>query len=270
MSADTGDINPLIQTEGNEEDEISEATSTTTMGGEFLAKTQYYSNVVSHVLALIAMLMVGWWIHILGGLTWKAGEAKRVFNWHPLLMVTAFCFMTVAALAFRYRCMTRQLCKLTHAISWSVATLCGAIALVSVFASHNDATSGFIANMYSLHSWIGILVVTFYLLQWTVGLYAFYFGDPAWKGLAFSVHKHVGPLLYQAVAVTILLGIQEKEGFIGCGYKVTEIDRFPHIGEIPLVCRVSHGLGLIVAIMAFSTTFALHDFRRPTQDDHVL
>ena len=261
-------MGPLLENNQNDTDE----TVVTVNWDERLVRLQFCAQLLSHVVALIAVLLVCWWIHLLGGLSWKSGEAKKLFNYHPLLMVVAFAFMTVASLSFRYP-LTRYRSKLTHALSWSVATLCGAISLVAVFQSHNDSQSGFIANIYSLHSWIGILVLTFYLVQWTVGMYAFGFGSPSWKGLAISVHKYVGPLLYQGVAVTMLLGIQEKEGFVGCAYKVEEVDRFPiqHFNEIPLACRVSHSLGLVTLLMALSTTFALHNFgRRQAQDEHVL
>lgn len=237
-----------------------------------VAKLQLSANVLSHVLALTAICLVAWWIQLMGGVSWESGEAKRTFNYHPLLMVIGFAFMTVASLSFRYPIM-RYHSKLAHAISWSVATLCGAVALVAVFKSHNDAQSGFIANMYSLHSWIGILVVAFYLSQWMMGIYAFGLGNPSWKGTAILVHKYVGPLLYQGVAVTMLLGIQEKEGFIGCYYEVEEVDSFPaqHFFDIPLSCRVSHSLGLVTLMMALSTTFAIHNFGKAlASDDHVL
>jgi cytochrome b-561 len=237
-----------------------------------LTKLQFGANVLSHVLALTAICLVSWWIELMGGVSWMSGEAKRTFNYHPLLMVIGFAFMTVASLSFRYPLM-RYHSKLSHAISWSVATLCGAVALVAVFKSHNDAQSGFIANLYSLHSWIGILLVAFYLSQWLVGIYAFGFGNPSWKGTAILVHKYVGPILYQGVAVTMLLGIQEKEGFIGCYYEVDEVDSFPiqHFNDIPLSCRVSHSLGLVILTMALSTTFAIHDFGKVlVPDGHVL
>jgi len=229
-----------------------------------LMKLQMWSHLASHVLAFIAIGIVGWWISLLGGLAAQVeGNSKTVFNYHPLFMIIAFCFMTVASLSFQhYSLLSRPVRKLVHALSWSVATLCGLIAVIAVFQSHNDAKSGYIANLYSLHSWVGIFVISFYLIQWIIGLYAFGFGNPSWKSLAVMIHKYVGPILYQAVALNICLGIQEKEGFVGCSYKVEEADVFPiqHLWDIPLACRVSHGLGFIVLIMTILTTFAIQDF----------
>jgi len=229
----------------------------------YLSRMQRWSHLIAHILALVAVWTVIWWINLLGGLSWGKGQARQVFNYHPLLMILGFCFMTVASLSFRhYTLVSRRLRKITHALSWTIALLCGAISLLAVFQSHNDADSGLVANMYSLHSWVGSVVASFYVIQWLVGLYAFGFGNPSWKVVAIFIHKYIGPVLYQGVALTILLGIQEKEGFIGCAYPVESIDWFPpfHFFEIPFSCRVSHFLGLVVFMTTAFTMFAIHKF----------
>jgi len=198
------------------------------INNSFISRLQRWSHVLAHIMALAATLVVIWWIHLLGGLSWKEGESKKVFNYHPLLMIICFCFMTIASLSFRhYTLVSRRFRKVMHGLSWTIALLCGAVSLVAVFQSHNDVTSGLVANMYSLHSWVGSSVVVFYLLQWLVGLYAFGFGNPSWKAAAIIAHKYIGPIIYQGMALTILLGIQEKEGFMGCSYKVESVDWFP-------------------------------------------
>jgi hypothetical protein len=75
-----------------------------------------------------------------------------------------------------------------------------------------------------------------------------------------DVYRYLGPCIYIITGTTILLGIQEKEGFIGCSYQVTTPDYNPlvHYFDIPLACRISHGLGLVVLLMMISTTFALY------------
>jgi len=63
-----------------------------------------------------------------------------------------------------------------------------------------------------------------------------------------------------------MLGTQEKEGFIGCGYRgvtLTEKDSNPitHFFDIPRVCRVGNFVGLQAALMCCFVAF-LH---RPKQ-----
>ena len=255
-------------------DEVQDGFSEENYWVDKMAYYQAIASIICHLLALVSIALVSWWVDLSAGLSWKRGEAKRVFNYHPLCMVLAFAFMTVSTLSFRYPGMRRYVRKVIHGLSWTVASLCGVIGLVAVFRSHNDEQSGLIANLYSFHSWIGITVVTLFLLQYLVALYAF--GgvfEPAWKAKAVYVHKYIGPIIYQAVAVTMILGIQEKEGFVGCAYQVEKPDTFPiqHINKIPLSCRVSHSLGLVIVIMTLLASFAIHDFGKSTiQSHHVL
>uniref|UniRef100_A0A8J9T782 Cytochrome b561 domain-containing protein n=1 Tax=Phaeodactylum tricornutum TaxID=2850 RepID=A0A8J9T782_PHATR len=237
---------------------------------DLISKLQESSYTIAHILALAAMLVVIWWINTLGGLSWKRGQAKLVFNWHPLLMVASFCFMTVASLSFRFSFLQQRLdrgrLKVVHGSAWLVAALCAVVALLAVFRSHNDAKSGFVANMYSFHSWIGAAVILLYALQFFVGLFSFAFPPrfvtPEIKATALLFHVFAGPLIYVLTATTILLGIQEKEGFIGCAYKVESADLFPflNIRKIPLPCLVGHVLGFLVFSTAITTSFALHNF----------
>ena len=235
---------------------------------DLLGRLQHWGCFASHGLAVMQAVLVVWWIHLLGGLSWQRGNSKLVFNWHPLLMILAFCFMTVATLSFRapYRSSNRWTVKLVHGSAWLVAAIFAAVALVAVFRSHNDPISGFIANLYSLHSWIGMGVIGLYILQFFAGarFFAFGYGTPAGKAKMVMIHSFVGPFIYIATTATIMLGIQEKEGFIKCGYSVKKADLLPleHLFEIPAACLVSHSLGITVLATALCTMFAMHDFRR--------
>ena len=193
---------------------------------------QRASLVLAHCFALLSMVMVIIWIGHAGGLSWEKGQSKLVFNWHPLLMIAAFCFATTASLSFRYRGFgTRKLAKILHGVSWGTAALCMIVGLIAVFRSHNDEISGYIANLYSLHSWMGIFVGISYLLQFFAGLFTFGIPpssfSPSFKAKMLQVHQFFGPLIYLSLLMTIMLGIQEKEGFVGCSYQVTEADLTP-------------------------------------------
>jgi len=175
--------------------------------------------------------------------------------------------------------------KLLHGMAWTVAFLSALVALIAVFKSHNDPQSGYIANLYSLHSWVGVAVILLYSIQFFMGIFSFVWPlpsvTPAVKAKVMSFHRFMGPFVYNCSAATILLGIQEKEGFIGCSYSVNEADLFPpkHIMDIPASCRISHTLGIVVLCLALFTSFALHEFtnkrpggnQSPVQPgDHIL
>ncbi|KAG7351107.1 cytochrome b561 [Nitzschia inconspicua] len=237
-----------------------------------LIRYQRHASLVAHLCALVSLFTVVSWINHLGGLSWKYGKSKQVFNWHPLLMITGFAFMTVASLSFRN--LNRPKSKTLHGLGWTIGILCMIIALFAVFRSHNDPISGFIANMYSMHSWIGMFVFVLYTIQFVSGMVSFGFpvawrwgnGMPiaseSFKSRLLLVHHFFGPFIYLSLMATILMGIQEKEGFVGCAYDVKQVDRFPHFYEIPLVCKVSHFLGFLVFLTGMSTSFALYPIDR--------
>ena len=241
-------------------------------GEHWLLKWQHRAGILSHILALSAVFVVSAWVSDEamggGGVSWAEGDAKRVFNWHPILMIVAFAFMTVASLSFfmKWRSADRKVNKTLHAMQWGVAAVCATVGIVAVVKSHNDPVSGFIANLYSLHSWIGIGIILLYVAQFLAGAMSFGLSlqgiSNQQRGKVMNLHKFFGPLIYVGTAFTILLGIQEKEGFIGCSYKVDKADIFPiqNFSEIPRACRISHSLGVIVFTMALSTAFALFDF----------
>ncbi|EPY72859.1 hypothetical protein CB1_071869003 [Camelus ferus] len=122
---------------------------------------------------LVSALLVGflsviftliWVLHYREGLGWD-GTALE-FNWHPVLMVTGFVFIQgIAIIVYRlpwtWKC-SKLLMKSIHAGLHTVATILAIIALVAVFDFHNSRN---IPNMYSLHSWVGLIAVIFYILQ---------------------------------------------------------------------------------------------------------
>ncbi len=157
----------------------------------------------------------------------------------------------------------RGFIKWTHSTIWACSFLFGLIGILAVFKSHNDPVSGYIANLYSLHSWVGIFVLTLYCVQFLYGILAFggflsrsgRFNHP----IMMEIHKFTGNYLHVLVTATILMGIQEKEGFVGCSYEVQQADLVPfkNLGMIPEACKLSHGLGIVVLAMGLLTSFSL-------------
>jgi cytochrome b-561 len=252
----------------------------------FLQRIQKIATITSLLLSPVSIILVSLWVSQKavggGGVSWKQGDSGRVFNWHPVLMVTAYALMNVGVLIFRasgtsvYQSSLstsaeayprkRGIMKTIHGAIWSLDVVFGIVAMLAVFKSHNDPISGYIANLYSFHSWVGILVLSLFTLQFIVGIVSFSglagsasrFGTP----LLMEIHKYTGTYIHILATATILLGIQEKEGFIGCSYKVTAPDLFPlaNYGLIPTACKISHSLGLVILAMGICTTFAVARF----------
>lgn len=79
-------------------------------------------------------------------------------------------------------------------------------------------------------------------------------------------HVFVGIFTYFAAAFTCVIGIQDKNSALGCGYDITltEPDYNPasHYWDIYAGCRLSNGLGVVIILTCFLATFAVMDVNR--------
>jgi Eukaryotic cytochrome b561 len=259
LSSDT----PLLPRAEHIESQTREQAQESSISTGF-ASIQYVCRVSAYVMSALSVCVVAWWTSKLGGFAWTYGHSKQTFNWHPLLMTVTFAIMTLAALSFRsFPLQQHSTAKMLHGASWSVAAILSSVALRAVFRSHNDPLSGYTANFYSFHSWMGALVSTLFLAQLTAGAVAFAWSPPSLsattKYTILQVHRVLGPIIYVLVAVTMMLGIQEKEVFVDCSYKVYDAQFLPKLSHIPVACRISHLLGLLLMATTVCTLLALYE-----------
>jgi hypothetical protein len=266
--------NPLLEMENGSASGPRASGSSNAQQYTGFSRIQVLSMILAQLLSAISVLLALYWAHLLGGLSWQT--SKQAFNWHPVMMVIAFAVMTVSMISFRLKYMpTRSWAKRVHYMGWLVAALCATVGLIAVFHSHNAGYNGYIANMYSLHSWIGATVILLYLGQLVVGAMTFLGYTPAWwsrilerthPSTILSIHYFLGPVVYCGTMATILLGLQEKEKFMECSYsnilKRPDYLPFLHFLDIPWVCRVSHFLALGIFLTTLCVIIALHDFQR--------
>ncbi|XP_060635086.2 plasma membrane ascorbate-dependent reductase CYBRD1 [Anolis sagrei] len=161
-------------------------------------------------LAAVSFSLV-WTCYYREGLGWD-GDARE-FNWHPVLMVTGFIFIQglaiiVYRLPWTWKC-HKLLMKFIHAGLNSIAFALAVVSLRAVFDFHNAKN---IANMYSLHSWIGLSAVILYGVQLLVGLAVFLlpFAPASVRAFVMPIHVYSGLFLFGSVIATALMGITEK------------------------------------------------------------
>ncbi|XP_036600763.1 cytochrome b reductase 1 [Trichosurus vulpecula] len=167
------------------------------------------SSLLLGFLAVIFTLI--WVLHYREGLGWDGGSQE--FNWHPVLTVTGFVFIQglaiiVYRLPWTWKC-SKLLMKSIHAGLNAVALILAIIGLVAVFDFHNAKS---IPNMYSLHSWIGLVAVIFYAAQLLLGFFIFLlpFAPPALRAFLMPIHVYSGLLIFGTVIATVLMGVTEK------------------------------------------------------------
>jgi len=140
--------------------------------------------------------------------TWVYPEKWRVFNWHPLLMVTGFASLyTQAALHFRLLPFGHEINKLIHMLTQTLAVIVTTIGLTAVvkFKEHIQVINQF----YNPHGWIGITVWTLFVIQWLHGIVYFYTpaaGPEARKAYK-PYHMWAGLWIYMGTCMAIVSGL---------------------------------------------------------------
>ncbi|XP_015360273.1 transmembrane ascorbate-dependent reductase CYB561 [Marmota marmota marmota] len=215
-----------------------------------------YYVAFSQLLGLTVVAMTGAWLGLYrGGIAW---EGTLQFNVHPLCMVIGMIFLQGdALLVYRvFRKEAKRTTKALHGLLHVFAFIIALVGLVAVFDYHKKKSY---ADLYSLHSWFGILVFVLYFVQWFMGFSFFLF-----PGASFSLrsryrpqHIFFGATIFLLSVGTALLGLKEALLFkLGSQYST-----FQPEGVLANV------LGLLLACFGVTVLYILAqaDWKRPPQ-----
>uniref|UniRef100_A0A8D2DY45 Plasma membrane ascorbate-dependent reductase CYBRD1 n=1 Tax=Sciurus vulgaris TaxID=55149 RepID=A0A8D2DY45_SCIVU len=205
-----------------------------------------------------------WVLHYREGLGWDGTELE--FNWHPVLAVTGLIFIQgIAIIVYRlpwtWKC-SKFLMKSIHAGLSAVATLLAVISLVAVFDFHNAKS---IPNMYSLHSWVGLIAVILYVLQLLIGFFIFLlpWAPLSLRQVIMPIHVYSGLFLFGTAIATALMGLTEKLIF---ALKDPAYHSFPPEGVF------ANTLGLLILLFGALIFWIVSrpQWKRPKESDSIL
>lgn len=181
-------------------------------------KTKMYNSIYSFTTSLgvgLISLVLFWVLHNRGGFAWHS-DIKKQFNWHPFLMILGMVFLySQSMLIFRTgRAIQKKKLKILHASIHLLAFICSVIGLKAVFDSHNLEEPP-IANLYTMHSWIGLITVICFSIQFLSGFISFLF-----PGLSSTIRKTLLPIhvlfgtnIFIMALISFLTGLTEKAVF---------------------------------------------------------
>ena len=140
--------------------------------------------------------------------------------------------------------------------------------LIAVFTYNNDHNQ---ANLWSLHSWMGIATISMYLAQYVLGGYLFFYeqADPDMREAYIPFFAWLDIVVYVSACFTAEMGIVEKNTELGCTYNVTEIKNYNsadpaiYYEDLPAGCRISSGLGIVILFMCACTVYAALELKLP-------
>ncbi|KAJ4706045.1 transmembrane ascorbate ferrireductase 1-like [Melia azedarach] len=170
---------------------------------------------VVHALAIVgAILVLVWCIDFRGGLAWEASNKSLIFNLHPVLMLIGLIIIGgEAIISYKALTLRKEVKKLIHLVLHAIALILGIIGIYAAFKYHNESS---IANLYSLHSWIGIAVISLYGIQWIYGFVIFFYpgGSTGLRSESLPWHVLFGLFVYVLAVGNAAIGFLEKLTFL--------------------------------------------------------
>ncbi|KAF9672019.1 hypothetical protein SADUNF_Sadunf12G0110700 [Salix dunnii] len=125
-----------------------------------------------------------------------------------LIIIGGEAIMTYKSLPLK-----KEVKKAVHLVLHAVAVILGSIGIAAAFKNHNASN---IPNLYSLHSWLGISIISLYGIQWIYGFTVFFSrgGSTAIRSKSLPWHMLFGILLYILAVGNAALGFLEKLTFL--------------------------------------------------------
>merc|ERR1711997_261856 len=212
----------------------------------------------------LVITTIAWVGQFKGGVSFSQTEKGIDFNWHPILMTISLIFLYGnGALIYRVippRNESHKLkLKIGHAGTMLVAFILMVIGLQAAFDSHNLADPPK-PNMYTLHSWVGLLAAILFGCQWTLGFLAFLF--PKFSGdiraLLLPVHQYFGSTILVLAAAAALMGHLEKAIW-------SNKDGYPLKNAEAVLVNVT---GLLIVLFVMGVTFLLSTFKKDSPERH--
>ncbi|XP_027110327.1 transmembrane ascorbate ferrireductase 1 [Coffea eugenioides] len=171
--------------------------------------------VVAQVLGVAGIIMVLIWnISFRGGLAWESANKSLIFNIHPVLMLLGLIVIGgEAIITYKTLPLRKELKKLIHLVLHAIALILGIIGIYTAFKFHNESN---IANLYSLHSWLGIGIIVLYGIQWIYGFLVFFYpgGSSEIRHESLPWHVVFGLFVYILAVGNASLGYLEKLTFL--------------------------------------------------------
>ncbi|KAL9260665.1 Transmembrane ascorbate ferrireductase 1-like protein [Drosera capensis] len=205
---------------------------------------------VAHALAVVGtVLVLVWTIHFRGGLAWEATNKTLIFNIHPVLMLIGFIILGgEAAVSYKSLPLKKEQKKVVHLILHAVALILGIVGVYAAFKYHNEAG---IDNLYSLHSWIGIGVISLYAIQWIYGFIVFFYpgGSPGLRSESVPWHVAFGLFVYVLAVANAAIGFLEKLTFLESS-GVSKFGSEAYLVNFTAITTILYGVFVIISIHA--------------------
>ncbi|XP_013391596.1 putative cytochrome b561 [Lingula anatina] len=203
---------------------------------------------LSQVLGVALVVMLGLWLYIFQkGFAWTENPRLEM-NFHSIFSVIGLIFLYgEGILVYRvFRNQKKIYVKVVHAFIEAIAVVFIVLGLKTVFDSRNLVQVK-IANMYSIHSWLGLATIILFGLQYIFGFVAFMYpklGQNA-REMLMPLHRYWGVAVYGLAIAASLMGMVEKIIFSMKDYSKMGVETI----LVNLICLVMVAAGISVAYL---------------------
>ena len=172
----------------------------------------------AEISGITLVILTGYWTGVKRGGFASQEDVGKEFNLHPLLITIGMIYFYGNGMIL-YRVLRygqKKTLKRLHAAVMMGSFVLMVIALKAVFDSHNLAKPNPTPNMYSIHSWMGIIAAGLFTMQWFAGFVMFLNPNIPGRFKAFylSIHTGFGTFIFVLSCATVLIGITEKMLFL--------------------------------------------------------
>ncbi|KAM8886544.1 lysosomal membrane ascorbate-dependent ferrireductase CYB561A3 isoform 1-T1 [Spinachia spinachia] len=244
-----------------EKHEVRANSAPTTLCRMWSIVSFYTCYVLCVGLSLACMVCVSLWSsQWRGGFAWDASALQ--FNWHPVLMVAGLIVLYGNG-AVLYRVpltwgQNKLPWKLLHAAVMLLALILSVVGLCAVFDFHNAQNT---PNLYSVHSWVGIIAMALFAMQWAAGAAGFLLpcSPTPLRALLKPVHVWVGGTILCLSIAACISGINEKLLF------VFKNGASPTYADLPAEAMLANVLGVLIVAFGLVVLMILsnREWQRP-------
>ena len=180
--------------------------------------------------------------------------------------------MTLSIISFRVYPLPKPYQKYIHAFFHTCTVVFIIFGLSAEFVSNNlKSLNGGVyhANLFSMHSIIGIFVITLYGLNFFVGIGSFLLYSclnisEETKKSILPYHVFLGVFISFAGFFTVLSGIVHLTDYLNCNYippqSGPDINTAANYNNLYGGCQIGNAIGILVMFVALLVAYTLFDF----------
>ncbi|KAM5566957.1 putative ascorbate-specific transmembrane electron transporter 1 [Rosa sericea] len=165
-------------------------------------------TIIAHLLLIaITTLLLVWLVHLGEGFAFNSSKKAKIFNLHPFFMVIGFILIGgEAIMAYKTIPGKRDTQKVVHMILHLLALVSVSLGLFVIIKYKNEVGK---TDFISLHSWLGIITISLFGLQWLFGFVAYIFpGSEMSTRASFKPwHTFFGMVIFLLAVCTAEIGL---------------------------------------------------------------